>query len=129
MPSAPEHLSRYRRATACSSWRRVSSAARSARSNSPAPTGRPAPTAPTTVSSLVAELLAEGVLTEPAGGAARAASPGGGRPATPLSLNPDVGGVLGVHLGHDGIRVLFTNLSGGVLAEHHRELDVDHRPD
>ena len=83
----------------------------------------------TTVSSIVAELLDEGVLTEPADGPARPASPGGGRPATPLSLNPDGGGVLGVHLGHDGIRVLFTNLSGGVLGEHHRELDVDHRPD
>ncbi|GAA0329404.1 ROK family transcriptional regulator [Actinoallomurus spadix] len=82
----------------------------------------------TTVSSLVADLLAEGVLTE-ADGAGRRASPGGGRPATPLTLNPEGGGVLGVHLRHAGIRVLFTDLSGGVLGERYSEIDVDHRPD
>jgi predicted NBD/HSP70 family sugar kinase len=83
----------------------------------------------TTVSSLVADLLGEGVLTEAADGAGHRASPGGGRPATPLTLNPEGGGVLGVHLRHAGIRVLFTDLSGGVLGERYREIDVDHRPD
>ncbi|MCO5970914.1 ROK family transcriptional regulator [Actinoallomurus soli] len=82
----------------------------------------------TTVSSLVADLLAEGVLTE-ADGTGRRASPGGGRPATPLTLNPEGGGVLGVHLRHAGIRVLFADLSGGVLGERYHEIDVDHRPD
>src|SRR4051795_8534197 len=57
----------------------------------------------TTVSSLVAELLSEGVLSERAERAEPLVpSPGGGRPATLLALNPDGGGVLGVHLGHDG---------------------------
>ncbi|WP_329256239.1 ROK family transcriptional regulator [Actinoallomurus sp. NBC_01490] len=83
----------------------------------------------TTVSSLVAELLAEGVLTESPGDAGRRTSTSGGRPATPLTLNPDGGGVLGVHLRHAGIRVLFTDLSGGVLGERYRALDVDHLPD
>ncbi|MEV5706522.1 ROK family transcriptional regulator [Actinoallomurus sp. NPDC052274] len=83
----------------------------------------------TTVSSLVADLIAEGVLAEAADGGGYRASSGGGRPATPLTLNPEGGGVLGVHLRHAGIRVLFTDLSGGVLGERYQELDVDHRPD
>jgi predicted NBD/HSP70 family sugar kinase len=80
----------------------------------------------TTVSSLVAELLSDGVLSELA--EPHAPSRGGGRPATLLALNPDGGGVLGVHLGHDGVRVLLANLSGGVLGERQREIDVDHLP-
>ena len=83
----------------------------------------------TTVSSLVAELLSEGVLSERAERAEPSApSPGGGRPATLLALNPDGGGVLGVHLGHDGVRVVLANLSGDVLGERQREIDVDHLP-
>src|SRR3569833_2458360 len=80
----------------------------------------------TTVSSLVAELLAEGVLSEPAG--RHAPARGGGRPATLVALNPDGGGVLGVHLGHDGVRVVLADLSGGVLGERQQEIDVDHLP-
>ena len=80
----------------------------------------------TTVSSLVAELLSEGVLSELAG--PHAPARGGGRPATLLGFDPDAGGVLGVHLGHDGVRVLLANLSGGVLGERQREIDVDHLP-
>jgi predicted NBD/HSP70 family sugar kinase len=80
----------------------------------------------TTVSSLVAELLAEGVLSERA--EPLVSSPGGGRPATLLTLNPDGRGVLGVHLGHDSIRVVLANLSGAVLGERQCEIDVDHHP-
>lgn len=80
----------------------------------------------TTVSSLVAELLAEGALSERA--EPYVPSRGGGRPATLLALNPDRGGVLGVHLRHDGVRVVLANLSGDVLGERQREIDVDHRP-
>ena len=36
--------------------------------------------------------------------------------------------MLGVHLRHDGVRVLLANLSGGVLGERQREIDVDHLP-
>jgi predicted NBD/HSP70 family sugar kinase len=83
----------------------------------------------TTVSSLVAELLADGVLSERAERPVPfAPSPGGGRPATLLALNPDGGGVLGVHLGHDGVRVVLADLSGDVLGERQREIDVDHLP-
>jgi predicted NBD/HSP70 family sugar kinase len=81
----------------------------------------------TTVSSLVAELLTEGVLSERAAEPA-APSSGGGRPATLLALSPDGGGVLGVHLGHEGVRVVLADLSGDVLGERQREIDVDHLP-
>jgi predicted NBD/HSP70 family sugar kinase len=81
----------------------------------------------TTVSSLVAELLSEGVLSERAA-EPPAPSPGGGRPATLLALSPDGGGVLGVHLGHEGVRVVLADLSGDVLGERQREIDVDHLP-
>jgi predicted NBD/HSP70 family sugar kinase len=83
----------------------------------------------TTVSSLVADLLSDGVLSELTERAEPLApSPGGGRPATLLALNPDGGGVLGVHLGHDGVRVVLADLSGAVLGERQREIDVDHLP-
>src|SRR4051794_18312240 len=81
----------------------------------------------TTVSSLVAELLTEGVLSERAAEPATPSS-GGGRPATLLALSPDGGGVLGVHLGHEGVRVVLADLSGDVLGERQREIDVDHLP-
>ena len=81
----------------------------------------------TTVSSLVAELLTEGVLSERAAEPA-APSSGGGRPATLLALSPDGGGVLGVHLGHEGVRVVLADLSGDVLGQRQREIDVDHLP-
>ena len=79
----------------------------------------------TTVSSLVTQLLSDGVLNELAD---RPLSSGVGRPSTLLVLNPDDGGVLGVHLGHDSVRVVFANLSGGVLGERQRDIDVDHLP-
>ncbi|GAA2166987.1 ROK family transcriptional regulator [Actinomadura napierensis] len=82
----------------------------------------------TTVSGLVTALLAEGVLTESAEGSVPSAARGG-RPATPLTLNPEGGGLLGVHLRHTDIRVLLADLSGGVLGERYHEIDVDHRPD
>ncbi|WP_131764021.1 ROK family transcriptional regulator [Actinomadura fibrosa] len=82
----------------------------------------------TTVSSLVAGLLADGVLTESDDASLPTASRGG-RPATPLTLNPEGGGLLGVHLRHTDIRVLLTDLSGNALGERYREVDVDHRPD
>ncbi|MCW2944674.1 MAG: family transcriptional regulator [Actinoallomurus sp.] len=83
----------------------------------------------TTVSSLAADLLSDGVLIELADRVAPpVTSPGGGRPATLLTLNPDGGGVLGVHLGHDNVRVVYADLSGGVLGERQREIDVDHLP-
>src|SRR3954465_3099560 len=79
----------------------------------------------TTVSSLVAELLAGSVLVEFEG---RAQGPAGGRPAGMLGLNPAVGSVIGIHLGHGETRVIVAGLDGTVAAEHASRADVDHQP-
>jgi predicted NBD/HSP70 family sugar kinase len=79
----------------------------------------------TTVSSLVADLLAGSVLVELDD---RTRGPGGGRPAGTLGLNPDVGSVIGIHLGHAETRVVIAGLDGTVLAERARRADVDHAP-
>ncbi len=78
----------------------------------------------TTVSSLVAELLAEDRLTERPDQPVAANI---GRPPTLLTLNPRGGGVLGVHFGHDGARVALADLSCTVVAEWAGELPVGYR--
>ncbi|TDC58742.1 ROK family transcriptional regulator [Actinomadura sp. KC345] len=82
----------------------------------------------TTVSGLAADLLGEGILIEAAEVALPSAARGG-RPATPLTLNPEGGALLGVHLRHTDIRVLLADLSGGMLGERYHQVDVDHQPD
>lgn len=81
----------------------------------------------TTVSSLVCQLLEDAVLIELPERASAASA--GGRPATLLALNPSAGGVVGVHIGHDHVRVAVTDLAGDVLAETLRDIDVDHQPE
>jgi predicted NBD/HSP70 family sugar kinase len=83
----------------------------------------------TTVSSLVNQLIAEGLLAE---GTDRGGPPSAhqtGRPPTRLTLEPSGGAVLGIHLRHDGIRLALADLAGSVLAEVLVDLDVDHRAD
>jgi predicted NBD/HSP70 family sugar kinase len=80
-----------------------------------------------TVSGLVADLLADGILIElnervPATGTA------GGRPAAVLTINPALGTLIGIHLGHASVRILLAGVDGTVVAEHAHEIDVDHRP-
>lgn len=79
----------------------------------------------TTVSSLVTELLAEQVLTERPDRAPLSSTVG--RPPVLLSLNPSGGGVLGIHFGHDSVRVAVADLSCAVLAESAAELPVGYR--
>ncbi|GII58824.1 transcriptional regulator [Planotetraspora thailandica] len=79
-----------------------------------------------TVSSLVGELLADALLVEQPEPMPSASS-SGGRPAMALTLNPRGGGVLGMHFAHDSVRVALADLSGTILADSVRELDVDHR--
>lgn len=79
-----------------------------------------------TVSSVVADLLAEGVLVEQRDHPGATPAGGVGRPATHLTLNPDIGAFAGVHLRHDGVRVAIADLAGTLLAESLGELDVDH---
>ncbi|SDO55296.1 ROK family transcriptional regulator [Actinacidiphila guanduensis] len=79
----------------------------------------------TTVSSLVAELVSESLLVERPDQQPPPASPNGGRPATLLTLDPGAGGFLGMHFGHDGLRVAVADLSCTVLDEEQRTMDVE----
>jgi predicted NBD/HSP70 family sugar kinase len=79
-----------------------------------------------TVSSVVADLLAERVLVEQRDQHTLTSAGAVGRPATLLTLNPDIGALVGVHLRHDGVRVAVADLAGTVQAESLGELDVDH---
>lgn len=87
----------------------------------------------TAVSSLVGQLVRDGLLVERGRDEVRAGGgedgPHSGRPPTRLVLNPRAGAVLGVHLGHDVIRLALADLAGEVLLEDETELDVDHRPE
>jgi glucokinase-like ROK family protein len=79
-----------------------------------------------TVSSIVADLIESGLLTEQAEATGVAHGESGGRPPVLLSLNPSAGLALGVDFGHTHLRVAVSDLSHEVLAETWRELDVDH---
>ena len=79
-----------------------------------------------TVSSIVADLIDSGLLTEQAEATGVAHGESGGRPPVLLSLNPSAGLAVGVDFGHTHLRVAVSDLSHEVLAEAGRELDVDH---
>ncbi|MBE7187649.1 MAG: ROK family transcriptional regulator [Jatrophihabitans endophyticus] len=79
----------------------------------------------TTVSTLVGELIDETVVVELDD---RPTSSAGGRPARMLAFNPTAGGVVGVHLAHDHVRVGVTDLAGRIVAQDVAEIDVDHEP-
>src|SRR3954465_9003795 len=71
-----------------------------------------------TVSSLVADLQARGVVAER--GDDRT---GAGRPGTLLALDPSAGAAVGVDFGHSHLRVAVADLSSTVLAERLEALD------
>jgi len=79
----------------------------------------------TTVSTLVAALLEEGLVVERPDRVPAPPARGSGRPATVLTLNPAAGGVVGIDFGHDDIRVGVADLSCTLLTERRYELDVD----
>ncbi len=83
----------------------------------------------TTVSSLVAELLAEGVVVERPEAAGRVPSPNGGRPPILLALDPASGAFVGIDFGHDSVRVAVADRSGALLTDGREELDVDYQAD
>ncbi|MBC7630942.1 ROK family transcriptional regulator [Aeromicrobium sp.] len=83
----------------------------------------------TTVSSLVGQLLAEGLLAESTDRRDVQSASQTGRPPTRLTLEPSGGAVVGIHLRHDGIRLAVADLAGTVLSELLVDLDVDHRAD
>jgi predicted NBD/HSP70 family sugar kinase len=83
----------------------------------------------TTVSKLVAELQAEGLVVERAGAAPEDAATANavGRPPVALTLNPAAGAAVGIDFGHDLVRVAVADLSGTVIAEDRHDIDVDSR--
>ena len=76
-----------------------------------------------TVSKLVGELQASGVVAECPGPASVAGR--SGRPPTLLALNPELGAFGGVDFGHGSVRVAIADLAGTLVAEMREELDVD----
>jgi predicted NBD/HSP70 family sugar kinase/biotin operon repressor len=78
-----------------------------------------------TVSSLVADLQAAGLVTErtEAEGSGRA-----GRPPVMLGLEARAGVAIGINFDHDRVQVALADLSSTLLGELEREVDVDHRP-
>lgn len=76
----------------------------------------------TTVTSLVADLQAAGLVVEQADGTA---SHGRGRPPSLLRLDPSAGAALGIDFGHTHLRVAVADLASTLLAERSVELDVD----
>lgn len=79
----------------------------------------------TTVSSLVHEMLATGLVAE-AHGRGRPHKGGSGRPSTLLTLTAPPGLAVGVDLGHRHIRVAVADQTSTVLAEREAQFDVDH---
>lgn len=51
-----------------------------------------------------------------------------GRPGTFLSLNPDAGTCIGVHLGYDDVQVVVADVSHTIIAEQRLVLGVDYAP-
>jgi predicted NBD/HSP70 family sugar kinase len=77
----------------------------------------------TTITSLLGELQARGLITVGSGpersGRAR------GRPPVVIRLAPSAGAALGVAFGHSHVHVAIADLSSTVLAERRRDIDVD----
>jgi predicted NBD/HSP70 family sugar kinase/biotin operon repressor len=78
-----------------------------------------------TVSSLVADLQAAGLVVERAADGVAAAGRQGGRPPVLISMDRSAGAVLGLDFGHRHVRVAVADLSYAVLAERIIELDID----
>ncbi len=77
----------------------------------------------TTVSSVLSELIATGLVTETD---RYSRGPGGGRPGRLVRLASSRELVAAVDLGHDRIRVAVADLTGQILADDSLSADVDH---
>jgi predicted NBD/HSP70 family sugar kinase len=80
-----------------------------------------------TVSTLVADLVDRGFITEQTDAVDGTAAQG--RPPTMLSLDRSAGAAVGIDLDHDRVRVAVSDLSRTVLAEATEFADVDHDAD
>jgi predicted NBD/HSP70 family sugar kinase/biotin operon repressor len=79
----------------------------------------------TTVSSIVADLQATGLIVERRGEQGPPNAPQGGRPPILLTLDPSAGAIVGIDFGHDDLRVAVADLSYDILAERWLRFDVD----
>jgi predicted NBD/HSP70 family sugar kinase/biotin operon repressor len=79
----------------------------------------------TTVSSIVADLQATGLIVERRGEQGPPNAPQGGRPPILLTLDPSAGAIVGIDFSHDDLRVAVADLSYEVLAERSEPFDVD----
>ena len=73
--------------------------------------------APATVSSIVRELVAAGLVTT---------EPGAGRRGTTVRLAPSAGLIAGIDFGHSHVAVALGDLTGTVVAEQRKALDPGH---
>jgi predicted NBD/HSP70 family sugar kinase len=78
-----------------------------------------------TVSSLVGDLQAAGMVIERATDGVAATGSQGGRPPVLVALDRAAGAVVGLDFGHDSLRVAVADLSYAILAESFVELEVD----
>ena len=78
-----------------------------------------------TVSSLVSELQADGLVVERSEAAA-AHGDQGGRPPILLSFDASAGVAVGIDFDHHHLRVAVSDLSSRILAEREQDLDTDH---
>jgi predicted NBD/HSP70 family sugar kinase len=78
-----------------------------------------------TVSSLVADLQADGLVVE-RGEPGEAHGTQGGRPPILLSFDSSAGAAVGIDFGHSHLRVAVSDLSSRILAERAVPLDTDH---
>jgi predicted NBD/HSP70 family sugar kinase/biotin operon repressor len=79
-----------------------------------------------TVSTLVADLQASGLVVERQEADRPPQQQQQGRPPTLLTLDRSAGLVLGIDFGHDQVHVAIADLSRTILAERVQALDVDH---
>jgi predicted NBD/HSP70 family sugar kinase len=78
-----------------------------------------------TVSALVTDLLADGLVVERAGMPV-VHNEHGGRPPILLSFDPSGGAAVGIDFGHSHVRVAVSDLASNLLAERRVTLDTDH---
>src|SRR6201991_1704050 len=79
----------------------------------------------TTITTLVGDLQARGLVIEDGNGGDRGERRGRGPPPVLLRLAPPAGAAVGVDFGHRHVRVAVADLSSTVLAERRIEMDVD----
>jgi predicted NBD/HSP70 family sugar kinase len=92
---------------------------------SPAQMARTSGMARSTISGVLAELRASGMVVEVR---RTASSRGVGRPTSFFALNPEAGTCVGIHLDFEGLQVLVADVSHSVLQESRVPLGVDYSP-